>query len=856
MFLRFFTKFLFVFVSAGIFVSHVGAIDSVLGGQGLVDESHINGSSTGLLQDLTIIDSDFTAGESVTISFDTSGNPTGDLKFSGSPTFSTTNGLTLGTPVVTDSQITVEVTNSSNASITISDIGIYLDNFGTTGEFFELRNLEVDNGIAPVLQSEDFVVDTTDYTSVGNFSGSTGSADGNTFKINDNLNYDFAPFNFSTRGDFVIDLNDIEGTSTHDTTTSFTIIPGDDDNLSQSFTSTLNYTGLNVSKSFSTKGISIDNEAPVADGTGFSWFELPADKTILGIGDEVALNLPTESTGDDITFTADFSAIASAGTFIDELIDTAKTFTITEGNVDTDTFVSTVTYEDNAGNTTILSTDSLNVDNIRPTVYNTNILSLLAGTEPGTIGDTIVITPPVDNLETRGAANSFSIDMTDIGGAGKNFENINSQQSVIITPGTYNYQNVFKYFSIIDKAGNESVLATNGLLIDNKVPTFDTSCGGTFAFLEDVDGNQIADLSNQGNDTIVFSAPNRNSPNCDFHTFSIDLSVLSGFPIQNMVDLDALGQTYVISILPGTIDDPSYSLPLSIKDQYGNTNFFNTGTISIDNEVSQASFIKESSSITKGLVSSDGSVIAPGTVRIRVDIFPDDIQSVKAKIEGGSTEVILTKVEDYWEGDMQIISGRLVKDEVSVTYTITDDAGNETTLDGSQKFMVTNDTRKKGGGGGGSLNIGKLENQSNLRKFVPNQSREFYEKTWKAQKIEAAERHRKSLATRLTPLKQSLKKLRRETPNIIIERKNRIADSRERMLMRYPSKARILENKLKPVAFPLATKKERELLVDNVDGLKVRNSLQNLKNAHRKTTSVRYRPLRELTRPGIYLQLK
>lgn len=842
--------------------------DTISGGAGVVTETNTNTNTKALLQTVVITDNDFTDGGnvsnqtvSITISDGGVGTNTAELRFGGTPTFSTNNNVIIQNIVATETQINFDI--AGDGTLNINQIPVYLNNSDTIGQIFETWELDftidgIDN------TSEPFYVDTVDYANQIIFSGTSGGNNGDIFKVGDSLSATVGAIDYSSRGNLTVDLNSVGlGTNViigdHSTTAeTTTIIADNDDNLLQTFPAQITYTGTTVSKTFTTPTVKIDNQPPAAVTSDFNWFTYDNTETILGIEDAVTLNLPAETTGDTITFSSDLSALDSSAIYTDQAI-TNQSLTVTSGNLDQNNFSGSVTYTDNVGNTTTFTTNEIPVDNTLPLVTDLNILSIKGGQSPAKIGDFIDLKVPVDVAEAQGQALKYSIDLTPLGDAAAGYTDINTVQSVTITAGSLNGENFSPNFTVTDKAGNQQSFTANPIVVDNKVPTFDLLCGGYFSITQQADLNNTADITNGLPDSITFTAPDNSLPNCDFETYSIDLSPLSGSNFQTVENGPANGHVSIFTLIPGNLDSTEQQFVMTITDANGNSTEFNSGPLNIDNQITSSADIIDQSRVQSGLDPYSLSVFPQGVINARININQNDISSVSAYIEDAASPINLTFDGNGWTGPLLIYPGNLVEASRKITFTIIDDAGNTVTHSGTEAFKISNNNIKKKGGSGGSLSTSRLKNRANLPKFIPSQTPEFYEKNWTAKKEQEAIAHRASIAGRLTTLKQGPKKIKYGTPRIVVERKNKLAEARELQSKKFPETQKLAQKKLMRIAMPQTPEKKRQTFADDTGDFKLQSTLNNLKGYNRAVENQKnnhYRPLRDFSKSKPQSQLR
>ena len=694
------------------------AFDTITGGgEVLVNSAAVDASTRVVLKDLDLTNNNAgISNETVTLTIDPTGPPTGDLRLdaTGINFILVSGSVTLDDLTVSDTQITFDWTGAG--TIRVQNVGVYGNNFGTAGEFFELQRLNLNFNGAD-FQSDDFVVDTTDYAVKGNFSGTTGGSAGDIFKVGDVLSYTLSPFDFSTRGAFTADLSTLGGSSTFDIATTLTVVEGSVDNATFTMPVTLDYTGINVTNVFTSKSVSVDNQSPsFGDLSAFQFLTIPTGKTVAGVGDTLTLTFPDEVIGsDDIIFTADFSDIAgSVANFVDEPVAT-KSILTQEVALDQAAYQKLITFQDDAGNaTSTYTTNVVSVDLIRPILATSSILSVVEATVPAVIGNNIQIALPVDMVGSVGDTITYTVDLSTVGGASANFDKINTLQTIEVTAGALNDVLFNAPFTVFDKAENTVISTTNDLQIDNQLPSFNTTCGATFGVIDLGDSNGIADLNNGDADQVIFNFPDRTVVGCEFDRFTIDFFPLTNTSVYNLTQHSADGGSITLPVGPGSLDN-TQSFPIDIIDINGNVQLLTTGSFLVDNHIINQDLLADTS-IAAAFSTADQE-LHPG-IRIlgRLRLFHEDIASVIAYLPEASTAGTFQNTDAHaWEATLEVTSGPYTRQFIQLSVEVTDDAGNHIILLGKNYFHITNNTQERRGGGGGSVSLPNLRKEE----FVP-----------------------------------------------------------------------------------------------------------------------------------------
>jgi hypothetical protein len=356
--------------------------------------------------------------------------------------------------------------------------------------------------------------------------------------------------------------------------------------------------------------------------------------------------------------------------------------------------------------------------------------------------------------------------------------------------------------------------------VDNKPPNFDLSCGGTFTVVDQGDeSNLIADFSGGGfADIVQFQAPDNTLPGCDeFDFFTIDAFALTGSGATGtFANIPADGRIISFRVGEGNLDSPNHSFPLQVTDASGNISVFSTGTFAVDNDVLDRA--ETNFSITIQTFSTPDQELFPG------DTFLTDIVSVESDLVAATAVVPdqtnlvdLTQTGNRWRGQLRVEAGDLFRAFRSITFTVTDDAGNTMTVLSSNQVHITNDTRIQRGGGGGAANLHRGRGNTGYQTQDKRAAvRDQIEKTIRSD-IDY---------TALYPsLEESLIKL--EKPYFSFFRQG-LLKSREKV--EKTTQPKVLENRLRARVFGMVTDPDWEKSRDNVGGFHLQNTLKNLKN--------------------------
>jgi hypothetical protein len=772
------------------------------------------------------------------------------------PNFVVNNGsLTVANAIIDGNQLQFEL--SGSGELEIQNLSLFATNFDEKGEFFEQRSLVV-NALATDFAAELMVVDTTDYGSKVAVSGATGGDDNNIFIVSDTMNFSFDPYDFSTRiSNTELNLSTLGGDNIAALDDPFTVVPDNDDG-SFNVPLTIYYQGTNVKETYNSLAVNLDNQPPSYDFTDHNLIVLPEGKNVAGINDIINLTLPTEGSGDTITMTADFSSIGgSIVNFVDApAVDTA--IALEEVDIDDAAFTVDIVFSDDAGNVLpAQATNVVSIDLIRPVLVTADILSIAGDPVPGKIGDLVEVALPVDTVGTLGDVVTYDLDLSALGGSTKNFTDQNTTQNFLITPGTLNDVPFNQTLTVYDKALNTVSATTNSLQIDNAVPTFNTSCGATFQVIDRGDGdtNGIADINNGEPDGVFFLFPNKNEVGCDFDSFSIDLSLLTGNPAGTIFEnQDADGTGRVFYLAPGNLDNYALPIPIKIFDVNGNESDFLTGPLNLDQKLATKTQIVDRTQILSGS-GPNTSVLVGGKLNVLIDVTESDIVEVSAEIEGAVPNTPLNRTSDgRWNGELTIDPGFLTFTPKFITYVLIDDAGNRVRLEGDKVFYITNDTREVKGGGGGSLNFSNISKKDTLQRFTPNQSKSFHDKNQAIKTKSKAQLRLESLRRRMTYPSGNTSRIVPK-PEILIDQQRAAWRSRQAALAADATPKK-LQTSLEKLALPKESAAAIAAARDDAGEFRLRSTLDNLKGAPTRTIkSINSRTVAPFHR-GKHLEIK
>lgn len=818
------------------------SLTSITGGGNVLLYEVTKDEATALsIEDLTIT-GDFGTAELVTLGFNSG---TGDLNFSDSGSsinfFTTSGDVMVSNITAAADQVSFEVTGSG--SLQILGMKVFVSNADT--EFFEKRRLSIQMDGNTYL-GEDFVVDTTRYWAYGELLGYTGGSSHTIFKIGDTISYDFGEEDFSSQGIFTMDLSEISGSSSVLIADGETIVEGSFDGVT-SFPILLTYDGTTIMKSFKSGAIWVDNIRPHFETGDLQLRPITSGETVAGIGVQLVFVLPVDTSGDELTFSVDFSDVAGSIAIFEKETE-SKVITLLEGTLDEVAYSKEVQIWDDAGNTFSdsepLMTNEIGVDLQRPIIESLDLLSILDGGSIAQYGSFIQVKTPID---TFGDMLTFSIDLSSMGGSVANFIEVESIEDFMVELGTLENENFSADFTVYDEAGNTStfiISTTNTILVNNKPPEFDTSCGAVFSIIDQGDTNGWADLSAGEADSVIFTAPNKNLSGCsELNTFSIDLSGISGDSVDNLIELDADGGSYLISVASGDFDGGSYSFPIRVFDEFGNYSDFTSGSLSIDNNVPEESDLIESSETFRYASSDADLALYPSDViNVKVSFSTTELASLTAQIEGATKEISLTETDGEWIGDLTIDNGLFDTDLKQIFFSGIDTSENIFSFSGEQTFYITNDITDQEGGGGGSI-IGRDGGVE--REFFQGE-RTKKEQVWK-EVITKEELFQEELSlfkddeflNNSTPKEEvPLEKL--IEPLSFYDKfqvKMRLSRKKIEAFIDLSENPDRMAQRIKKVSSPKISKKEWEKNEDKIGGFRLRNSLKKITKARNQKKS-------------------
>ena len=738
--------------------------------------------------------------------------------------------LNPGTPV----EVLAGTTDFSGVvSVQVSGIDPLAD--GSTSTTFETSNLQIDN-IAP-----SFAAGATGTFFNAADGTENGSGIGGAFRVGDVLKY-VEPDSANSPADsetFSIDATDLQigtansdGTFTAAANTEYEITSGSAD-----FSGVLEITATDDAGNkvvFDSPNIIFDSQLPIFDSEimANSEFLVPqnTENEYQKIGSILTIAPPVDANGDEIYFKTDLSDIAENAIFDESNFGIGdQNITLVAREIDTDSYQKTIEFFDDAGNKAIgfesSTSSALKIDLVAPVLDADEILlSISSGAAVAAMDETVIFSVPND-ISVIPNALSFSVDLSDLGGEEAVFENKNSDAEIIVLPGNFTGEAFSQTFSVADKAGNTTTGTSNSISVYNKLPEFDTNCGGIFTLSSDEDGNNIADFSNGSADVLTFTEPN--STDCDAAFYSIDFSSISGGSNQKEKN-PADGENFEITVGAGNLDNLAQTISMRIFDEYGNYADFSSGSFAIDNDLPAENEILTFSSKTKY---NDFWHYEGDSIMIeKFEVTQNDIKSVSTEIPSAVEKTKLSAENDYFSGRLEVESGSLWEVFRSISYEVTDDAGNVSAFSGEQLFGIANfisSSNSSSSGGTSGLGQSTGSRSQSSRKTVREQN-------------EKAKQERKK---RADDLKFSAPKEGLEVEPKINRGKSYFDIFKEKMEQSAAEKAREnaktpepekLQMGIKKLKFPNMKQKNWEEIRDDSGGFRVQNTIENLKKRQKR----------------------
>ncbi len=411
---------------------------------------------------------------------------------------------------------------------------------------------------------------------------------------------------------------------------------------------------------------------------------------------------------------------------------------LTENPIDQPDFTRQIKFYDDAGNLPVegdgfyMTNPAFDVDLIYPRLATSHLLQIIKGDSPASMGDEVQLQLAEDTAERYTPQTKMSADLSELGGSTTNFSQVQSSQTFTVTAGALQNEPYQATVTVYDKAENAISIKTNEIMVDNKPPDFNATCGGSIKVIDKgaTDTNQIADFSNGEPDEVELIAPNNTIEGCDFQSFSVNFYTVN----HDWEELKYLpqGQKITATVGEGTVDSSSHSAVLKIYDEFGNYAEYASGTFAIDNDLIQSTetqIISEANSY-----STPNMELFPGTeITANLKTIETDIVKVEGEMNGAAQPQILNQNPDAqnWLGQIKISVGELIEQRRNILYKVTDDAGNTVYLQGDTQHYITNNATVQHGGDGGTSDLYRTDGGSiseRRRGVVRRQIEEYRER--------------------------------------------------------------------------------------------------------------------------------
>ncbi len=409
------------------------------------------------------------------------------------------------------------------------------------------------------------------------------------------------------------------------------------------------------------------------------------------------LSFSIDSPVSGATYTLDLSGIGETASLAE-----GESVMLSAGTID-GSYSFPVTIDYGGGNTQTIQSDTVTVDTESSSFGGTGSFSGASGSG-GTIfmeGDTLTYTAP-----TTVDGDTFVIDLSEIGLSDT------ATDGVGYVVGTVSEDISSITFPVVatDNAGNKTSFTSDAIALGDALPSFDTTCGGTFSVTDVGDSNGIADATNNGSDSVVFTPPDGSLVGCTYAaesstwaSYSVDLSGISGNTSDNIVNGTIGGADITLNVGVGSLDSLTQTFTITITDTDGDENKFSSGELKIDNDIFVA---EETEFIIGGSPHPDGEFRAGDQVRVDLNSQESDLASIQVEISQViETTTLANHQGNVWMGNLQILDGDVVDTAQELSITLWDDAGNTVYYTPSQTIRVSNETtvHHMGSGGTGSL---------------------------------------------------------------------------------------------------------------------------------------------------------
>ncbi|MDZ5461753.1 beta strand repeat-containing protein, partial [Azohydromonas lata] len=451
-----------------------------------------------------------------------------------------------------------------------------------------------------------------------------------------------------------------------------------------------------------TGNATVDNVAPTVTDANVSISGATGTGGAFKIGDTVTAtwtNVGGDANADISGVTFDFSAFgggtAVAATNVNGVW--TASYTLVAGSIDATSRNVSATVTDNAGNTaTAADTTNATVDNVSPTVTDGHIgISGATGTGGAfKIGDTVTAawtnTAQGDNnTDISGVTFDFSAFG---GGAAVAATNVNGvwTASYTLVAGGIDLTNRNVSATVTDDAGNTTTMAdTSNATVNNVAPTVTdanvsisgaSGSGGTYKIGDTV----TATWTNVGGEN--------NADTISGVTF--DFSQFGGGSAVAATNVNGVW-TASYTLVAGGIDLTNRNVTATVTDDAGNTaTTADTSNATVDNvapTVTDANVSISGGSGTGGAYKIGDTVTATWT-NASGDANADTISGVTFDFSqfGGGSAVAATSVNGVWTATYTLVAGSIDATSRNVSATVTDNAGNTTTVADTGNATVDN----------------------------------------------------------------------------------------------------------------------------------------------------------------------
>ncbi|MDZ5461692.1 beta strand repeat-containing protein, partial [Azohydromonas lata] len=491
-------------------------------------------------------------------------------------------------------------------------------------------------------------------------------------------------------------------------TATYTLVAGSIDATGRNVSATVTDDAGNVTTTADTSNATVDSMAPTVTDAHIAISGATGTGGTYRIGDTVTATWTNTVLGDanadtisGVTF--DFSAFGGGTAVAASNVNGVwtATYTLVAGSIDaTDGNVS-VTVTDDAGNTTTAAdTSDATVDNVAPTVTDTNVAISGASSLDGTyrIGDTV--TANWSNAfvgdDNADAIAGVTFDFSAFGGgtavAATNDMGLWTATYVIVSG---NIQAVGRNVAVTvtDDAGNTTTRAdTTNAVVDNVAPTV------TDAHIAISGGTGTGGAFKIG-DTVTASWDNTAAGDHNADTISgvtFDFSAFGGGSAVVAVNDNGVW-TASFTLVDEWTDATGYNVTVTATDGVGNTTTTaDTTNAVVDTVAPTVSFDDLAISGATGPYGAYriGDTVTATWTDTGGDANTDTLGGVTFDFSafGGGTAVAATNKAGVWTATYTLVAGNIDSFDfgAAVTVTVTDDAGNTTTMTRDVGAMVDN----------------------------------------------------------------------------------------------------------------------------------------------------------------------